>query len=323
MQTEQIDAQNIQKKPLVSFIITAYNLPVSMIEECLKSVIDLSLRAEDREIILVDDGSEISQINDLLNFRDDIIYLRQSNRGLSAARNIGIRLANGKYIQFIDGDDVIIKVHYEHCLDIVRYHNPDMVMFNTNNSKKAEIPFSFEGPIAGNKYMHDYNLKSSVWGYIFKKSILTGLRFTPDSLHEDEEFTPQLLLRVENLYITNANAYYYRKRKNSIMTNTSKEHIQRRLTDMRRVLFHLQDIADRIPRLDSLAMKRRVDQLTMDYLYNIIKLTHNAKILDDAIEHLRSRGLFPLPDKNYTKKYNLFRKAIKTKIGRRLLLTII
>ena len=61
--------------PLVSFIITTYNLPLEYLVECLKSILQLSLNSREREIILVDDGSDISPINDLVEYQDDIIYI--------------------------------------------------------------------------------------------------------------------------------------------------------------------------------------------------------------------------------------------------------
>ena len=82
----------------------------------------LSLNKREREIILVDDGSDLTPLNELIDLRDGIIYLRQANKGLSAARNLGLRMASGSYIQFVDGDDFLLQAPYEHCLDIMRYH---------------------------------------------------------------------------------------------------------------------------------------------------------------------------------------------------------
>lgn len=79
MQNQSSHTQNIQA-PLVSFIITTYNMPTEYLEECLKSILQLSLNAKEREIILVDDGSDICAINGLTEYLQDIIYLRQPNQ---------------------------------------------------------------------------------------------------------------------------------------------------------------------------------------------------------------------------------------------------
>ena len=68
---------NNTQQPLVSFIVTCYNLPVDMLCECIDSILKLSLQPDEREIIVVDDGSEVSPMNDLLKYGDDIIYVRR------------------------------------------------------------------------------------------------------------------------------------------------------------------------------------------------------------------------------------------------------
>ena len=70
---------------------------------------------------------------------------------------------------------------------------------------------------------------------------------------------------------------------------------------------------------ERVALKRRIAQLTMDYLYNTILLTRSTRHLEDAMKRLHDKGLYPLPDKKYTKKYQLFCKAIRSKVGRRLM----
>src|SRR5574344_1141314 len=312
--------QPSSQQPLVSFIITAYNLPVEYVQECLNSILSLSLSRSEREIILIDDGSDSSPLDDLLDIRSEIIYLRQRNRGTSEARNIGLRLATGQYIQFIDGDDYLIQASYEHCLDIVRYKAPDIVTFDSTSNQDNENSFSFEGPETGSSYLHRTNLHATVWGYIFRHNILMNLRFTPGVLYgEDEEFTPQLFIRADKLFSTNSKAYHYRKQKHSIIQQKDTKHKLRRLADTEHVIFRLQDVAQRLPEKDRVALQRRIAQLSMDYLYNTIRLTKSKKHLDEAIKHLRSRALFPLPDKKYTKKYSLFRQVINTKIGRILM----
>ena len=75
-----------------------------------------------------------------------------------------------------------------------------------------------------------------------------------------------------------------------------------------------------MPYNDRLAMNRRVAQLTMDYIYNVIMLYHSPKVLNTTVNTLRQYGLFPLPDHDYTTKYTWFRRITSTSIGRTLLL---
>lgn len=306
----------------MSFIIPAYNLDTEMLRECIESILVLSLSQQDREIIVVDDGSDTPQLDGLADIIDHLIYIRQRNQGLSAARNTGIKMATGRFVQFVDGDDALIRAPYEHCLDIARYHNPDMVLFeHTSKKSDAETPYTYDGPTTGSNYMRNNNLRASACSYMFERAILGNLRFTPGILHEDEEFTPQLFLRSERLYTTDAKAYYYRQRKGSIVNNNDKEHINRMLRDTERILLHMQSLV--VPEADRQALNRRIAQLTMDYLYNVIHRTHDRHILNETMERLREHGLYPLPDRDYTKKYKYFRKMMSHSITRNLLFHII
>ena len=120
MSTQPVYSQNKEDKPLVSFIVTYYSEPVDMLKECISSILALSLNETERQIIVVDDGAEYSPINELLALSSKIVYVRQPNRGLGQARNTGIELAEGSFIQFVDGDDLLLTSAYEQCLDIIR-----------------------------------------------------------------------------------------------------------------------------------------------------------------------------------------------------------
>ena len=312
----------MQNQPLVSFIIPVYNIEADMLRECLESITALSLSRQDREIILVDDGSEYTPLNSISDLANDIIYIRQKNQGQSAARNMGLRIATGRFVQFVDSDDRLIRAPYEHCLDIARYHNPDIVFFkSTTRDTAIDTPFTYDGPTTGSQYMRDNNIRGALWGYIFERNILGDLRFTPGRLHEDEEFTPQLFLRSERFYSTDAVAYYYRQRSGSTINNNEISHTKKLFADTEHILLHLQSLV--VPEADRAALNRRIAQLTMDYLYNIIRRTHDRQMLADAMERLRSHGLYPLPDRDYTKKYKYFRKMMSSTLTRNILFALI
>ena len=322
MQSQQNHTQSLEK-PLVSFILTYYNLPVKMLCECIDSILVLIMQPCEREIIVVDDGSESSPMNDLMKYGDDIIYIRQQNKGLSEARNTGIQAARGTYLQFVDGDDMLAKVPYEHCLDIARSCGPDMVVFDFTKSTVKDKTIQNSEQQSGSEYMRHHNIRGTACGYLFRKAILGDLRFTPGIWHEDEEFTPQLLLRAESVSVTDAEAYLYRVRPNSIITDDHAHNKAKRLNDMEGIILRLNTMADRMPTDDKTALQRRVAQLTMDYLYNIIRQTGSSDYLERKIGELRNAGLFPLPDRHYTTKYTWFRRLSNSQAGRRLLMRII
>ena len=309
--------------PLVSFVITNYNLPVNLLSKCIDSVLALSLRPYEREIIMVDDGSDLSPINDLVDYDNEIIYVRQKHSGVSIARNTGIQMARGRYLQFIDGDDYLLQAAYEHCLDIIRYNQDiDVVLFNfTHSESLKEATYNDSEKMRGADYMRNHNIQGSVCSCLFRKAARGSLLFTPGIQYgEDEEFTPQLLLRADCICFTDAKAYFYRTHEASATHQTTADSKQQRLDDLLTVLLYLHSTADTLPTDERTALQRRVAQLTMDYIYKIIILTRSKQELFTRIESLKSYGLFPLPNKKYTSKYNWFRRLTNSKTGLLLLL---
>ncbi len=310
--------KDIINYPLVSFIVPCYNLSTELLKECLDSILCLSLKPNEREIIIVDDGSKEPIKNTLTEYDSDIIIIRQENKGLSAARNTGINVAKGRYIQFVDGDDKLLSKSYEHCLNIVKQKQPDMVIFQFTNNENVRYKRITYQETDATSYMLNNNIHASACSYIFKREILGILRFTSGILHEDEEFTPLLLLRANNIFNTNNIAYFYRSRPVSITHNKNKRMLVKRMNDMESIICHLRDFSLSLSHEKSLALQRRVAQLTMDYIYNIIIITRSSTQLKKRIERLIKKGLFPLPDRNYTIKYTLFRIFINNGLTRKL-----
>src|SRR5438552_653435 len=105
----------------VSVIIPAYNV-APYIAETLKSVFAQTKSAF--EVIVVNDGSpDTEKLEEVLQpFRDRIVYLKQENRGLSGARNTGIRTATGDLIALLDGDDLWMPQYIETQTEFLRSH---------------------------------------------------------------------------------------------------------------------------------------------------------------------------------------------------------
>lgn len=324
MINNQDSQQAAPKEPIVTFIVAVYNLPVHLLCRCIDSIIALSLRHYEREIIIVDDGSEVSPMNSLMQYADDIVYVRQRNQGLSVARNKGLELATGRFVQFVDADDYLLTVPYEHCLDMVRYTaGLDMLLFDFTRRDTQQVAFTDSALTSGTDYMRSNNIRGTACGYLFRRSILGSLRFTPGIWHEDEEFTPQLLLRAEHVCSTDAKAYFYYSRSGSITTEGTRESKERRLDDQRHVIDSLRLLADRVPHDERIALQRRIAQLTMDYIYQTIIQMRSRKVLDQRLEELRAAGLFPLPDRDYTTKYKWFRRMTNSKTGLSLMLRLL
>ena len=313
--------QQDNKKTLISFIIPVYNVPVDMLRACIDSIENLSLRQFEREIIVVDDGSDESPLAALGTLADDIIFIRQKNKGVAVARNVGLKMAEGEFVQFIDADDVLLRTPYEHVIDLVRYGKADMVMFDYCEKPDKKLSYKDDGPMAGATLMRSQNIHGAAWSFLFQRSMLGSLRFTPGIAYgEDEEFTPQLLLRAERVIVTTARAYCYRQRPASAINRKDIRSRLQRLNDAKDVLLSLHRKCSTLPPEERVAMQRRTAQLTMDYIYNVIVLTRSRHYLDRQLEELSKVGLFPLPDRDYTQKYKWFRRMTNSSIGRTILM---
>ena len=88
----------------VSVIVPAYNYD-SYVDECLESI--FMQEGPSLEVIVVDDGSTDNTRAVLEKYENRIKYIYQENRGLSAARNTGLKNSSGRYIQFLDADDLL------------------------------------------------------------------------------------------------------------------------------------------------------------------------------------------------------------------------
>lgn len=96
-----------QSTPKLSVILTTYNRP-KLLEKTLVGFANQTASKEDFEIIVVDDGSQppVKRIAEEFCDRINVVYLRQENKGLAAARNTGIKAAKGQIVLFSDDDDV-------------------------------------------------------------------------------------------------------------------------------------------------------------------------------------------------------------------------
>ncbi len=309
-------------KPLVSFIIPYYNLPLWMMKECVGSICDVRLDAVEREIIVVDDGSREDIRAELAALCPDMVYVRQENGGLSAARNTGISVARGRYIQFVDGDDRLIADAYSLCVDKLRTSDADLLMFRHTSGTLVAAECAWTAPVPGADYMCANNLRAAAWGYVFSRSLLGDLRFTLGTYHEDEEFTPQLVVKARRMAATGVQAYFYRLRPESITTTRNAHHTAKRLDDVERIIKVLHGRARQLQGAERDGMLRRTEQLAMDYIFNSIRMERSHTALARRMERLRAEGLYPLPKRSYTRLYSLFRLLANNGCASRLLILL-
>ena len=130
---------------MISIIIPFYNKH-SYINDCIDSL--KNQISDDDEILIIDDGSDVSLINnfDIKNLR----IVRKSNGGVSSARNFGIKLAKNNYIFFLDSDDFIV----ESSIERIKYHI-------NNNSNFHIFAFNYFR-FRNNKYIKNDKFSSGI-----------------------------------------------------------------------------------------------------------------------------------------------------------------
>ena len=199
-----------------SIIVPLYNR-CKIIPTCIEGLMDTSYK--DFEVIIVDDGSsdasyEVSM--DLSQKYQNIRVFRQENKGVSAARNLGIDKAQGEYIMFVDSDDTYVPNAL--CdIDKLVADDQDLLMFRykggsfeSRSWKKRILPKTkTDVKIKGNKDVVNWIFTTlnpyefpfyTVWGKVFKKSVLdeNNIRFVEGmSLGEDQIFTCEYLQYVD------------------------------------------------------------------------------------------------------------------------------
>lgn len=216
------------EKNTVSIIIPVYNAE-KYLENCLDSVVAQTYKK--LEIIVIDDGSTDSSMTIVSKKQKNdsrIIMLRNPSKGVSSARNQGLRAATGKWIMFCDADDWIEGDMVERMVYFAEDHDLDYagsglcedffdgeILYQTQKCGVSE-------PIVGehNGFVHDIGyvfrckrmLITTVSAKIYKKDLFTGqkLSFNENSVYgEDFELNLKILCQINNFGFLPIEQYHY------------------------------------------------------------------------------------------------------------------
>jgi len=193
---------NMSIHPTVSVIIPTFNRS-QYITEALDSVLDQTFT--DYEILVIDDGSIDNTKEVLTHYMNKITYIYQENQGVSAARNTGIQHAHGKYIAFLDSDDMWLPIKLEKQVAILDEHS-DIALVYTNvgycDSNGEILKFSNKSKLFQSGYIPE---KVLLWkvncGYLqtwlIRKSCFdeVGLLDTSFKMSEDREISVRIALK--------------------------------------------------------------------------------------------------------------------------------
>jgi len=221
-------------KPLISIIVPVYNAEL-YVAGCLESIIRQSY--VNIEIIVIDDGSKDTSgyICDQYAKKDSrICVIHRANEGLVSARKLGVKLAKGDYIGFVDSDDWIEEQMYERLM-MFSEDDVDLICCSffcvKNNKMSKQVNSVRDGVYEGSALLDIYGnmmfdfergfpgIMQSVCTKLFRASILKKVIIEIDNrltLGEDAALVYSFCLNIKKIAVTNRAYYYYRILDNSM-----------------------------------------------------------------------------------------------------------
>ena len=232
----------------LSIIIPVYNVE-KYLRACLDSVFKQKGDSSDYEVIVVNDGSPDNSkaiIDDYSKNYSNIVVINQTNQGLSAARNAGLRIAKGEYVWFVDSDDSITsgaveylskEIEEEKCevyvFSLIKVFESDGRMLNTNDTFISSKYNKYYNYVAdGLFYNRKIHIGASPKNIFLRKFLLDhNLFFTEGIYHEDMEFFIRVLIYAKRIKPLNVHLYNYLIRSGGSITtsNISVKHVNDRL----------------------------------------------------------------------------------------------
>ena len=229
-------ASQIENRPLVSIVIPVYGVE-RFLRSCINNVCKQTY--SNLEIIIIDDGSpdNCGKICDEYAQKDKRVIVRHtSNRGLSAARNLGLDISSGEYIIFIDSDDVPGTTYVETAIDAMEKYDCDIVTSHFRWIDENDDPYQYDSP--HNRYdsvmilnreealsqVFHNQLESFAWIYVTKRELWNNppVRFPEGRVLEDIATTYKVIGRSNKVVKLTDITYSYRYRRSSIMNSSGK-----------------------------------------------------------------------------------------------------
>lgn len=273
--------------PLVSIIIPVYNVGIYL-NDALNSLINQTY--SNIEFILIDDGSndESGVICDAFAEKDNRFRVfHKKNGGVSSARNIGVEVANGAYIMFLDADDQFENNAVEKLIDIIQKENTDVVLFEyfvdyADGTSSVTLHKELEGEMSIKDAIKHSILPTNrfLWSKIYKAEIVKNIRFDT-SLHlgEDTVFACQAMIQGDKAYFLAEPLYHYVQ---SEASATRKPYFDERMLSGKEAYWQLVELCkENYPDLVPTAIKQYVELLMviiMDMFKNTKENNQNIKL---------------------------------------------
>jgi len=210
------------KKPVISIIIPVYNME-RYLKQCIESIRQQTFK--DWECIIVNDGSfDTTPTIIREETRGDARFkiINKENGGLSSARNVALKLAQGEYIGFIDSDDWIEPNMYEHLYNLITEHNADIAQVaylkeyaNGIIEGAPQEPIRVIDGLTAMVEMGYGKIPRFVWNKLHRKEIIDS-DFPVGRNFEDYYVYGKWLKNVRKMVIDSTPMYHYRMRRSSL-----------------------------------------------------------------------------------------------------------
>ena len=210
-------------EPLISVVMPIYNAN-QFVAEAIDSVIAQNIGFENNiELILVDDGStdntEAICREYIKRYPQNIQYLKQANKGVSSARNSGLKLARGQYINFFDADDIWSKDAFKQSIAFLERHGRSVdfvaskIKFFEDSIDSHPSNYKFKRTRVIDLEKEPDNPIFHIITCVFKREALEGRRFDEQlPITEDGKLLGEILLDKKAYGVLKSSSYYYRKR---------------------------------------------------------------------------------------------------------------
>lgn len=288
---------------IISIIVPVFNVS-AYVSRCIKSVLNQTYRK--LEVILIDDGStdNSSEIcKEYAKIDDRIRFISQSNSGLSVTRNRGIDLATGQYILFLDSDDYLAQDALENLVKYLGNTEPDLITStfvwkvseSGEQSKYRKLNASSFSRMTGIDFLV-MCIKQKAYTpmapqFLYRRLFLNeaNFRFADGLYHEDELWTPEVLLKANSVVIIDNPFYCYYTREGSI---TNANLTEKRATDYFKIAQKLNELYRTIPDskfrsylLDYVVRQKMLALAQLECVADLYKMKrHNRKkLIKDTI----------------------------------------
>ena len=220
-----------KKQDKISVIVPVYNTK-DYIADCIESI--LGQNYDNLELILIDDGSTDGSGDICDDYAEQysrrIKVIHTSNRGPSAARNTGITMADGEYLMFVDGDDIISFDHVYRLYRLVEKYDADMSACGyIETSSRSFIPqysgeeICFDKIQALEDILYQKHINSGPVCKLYKKSLFDNVRFPEETFYEDTIAIPKVIHKAGKVVWSGDVTYGYYMREGSTMRSGYSE----------------------------------------------------------------------------------------------------